>query len=177
MNLDVNINFPHGGEVTTSIPEYDSNWNNLDIDPTGKINNEFTFLFYESQNPDLCQYQEGWVIAQQNLENFFTQNLAETGFIEHEIIDFTDYWIPLLADYPYYVIYPQYNEQLSKMVELEFSVEPDNLMRLIYAIEGQQDDSLKLSKPEIPDFKREGFYVVEWGVSIRGNDQYSFSDK
>ena len=79
--------------------------------------------------------------------------------------------IPLLIDYSFYAIYPQYNEQISKMVELEFSVEPDNLLRLIYAIEGQQDNSLILHEPEIPDFNREGFFVVEWGVSIRNETE------
>lgn len=170
MDLDVNISFPHGGEVTTSIPNYGSGWKNLSIDPAGKINDEFTFLFYESQNPDLSQYNEGWTIAQQDLESFFTKNLIETGFEEQEIIDFIDFWIPILTDYPYYAIYPQYNEQLSKMTELEFSIEPDNLLRLLYSIEGQQDDSLILPEPAIPNFKREGFHVVEWGVSFRNYD-------
>ena len=170
MGLDVNIIFPHGGEVTTSIPNYGSGWKNLSIDPAGKINDEFTFLFYESQNPDLSQYNEGWTIAQQDLESFFTKNLTETGFEGQEIIDFVDFWIPILTDYPYYAIYPQYNEHLSKMTELEFSIEPDNLLRLLYSIEGQQDDSLILPEPAIPNFKREGFHVVEWGVSFRNYD-------
>ncbi len=176
MKLDVNITFPHGGNVTTSIPDYGNGWKNLIVESSGKINNEFTFLFYESQNPDLCQYDEGWVVAQEDLENFFNQNLTETGFEGHEIIDFTDFWIPLLIDYPYYAIYPQYKEQLSRMVELEFSTKPDNLLRLLYAIEGMQDNSQSLQNPEITDFKREGFYVVEWGVSFRNAEQYSFSD-
>ena len=175
MKLDVNITFPHGGEVTTSIPVYRNGWNNLIVESTGKINNEFTFLFYESQNPDLNQYYEGWIVAQEDLENFFIQNLAETGFEGQEIIDFTDFWIPFLKDYPYYAIYPQYNGQLSRMVELEFSVKPDNLLRLIYAIEEQQDNFLSLKNPEIPGFKREGFHVVEWGVSFRSKTKLSMN--
>lgn len=164
MNLDVNISFPHGGEVTTSIPEYSSGWNDLDIDPSGKINDEFTFLFYESQNPDLCQYNKGWIIAQDDLEFFFIKNMVETGFEGQEITDFTDYWIPLLKNYPYYVIYPQYNEQLDRMIQLNFSQKPDNILRLIYTLKGLQDNDLVLQEPEIPEFKREGFVVVEWGV-------------
>ena len=171
MDLDVNIIFPHGGEVTASIPNYEDGWKNLSIDLTGKINDEFTFLFYESQNPDLNQYHKGWIVAQEDLENFFFQNLTETGFEGQEIIDFTDFWIPILKSYPFYAIYPQYNEQLSRMVELEFSTKPDNLLRLIYAIEGMQDSSLILPEPEIPYFKREGFFVVEWGVIRKSENQ------
>ncbi len=164
MNLDVNINFQHGGEVTTSIPDYGSVWNDLEVDSSGMINDEYSYLFYESIYPDLNQYKRGWIVKREDLGIFFIQNLSETGFVGQEIIDFTDYWIPILTNYPFYVIYPQYNEQLSKMTELEFSVKPDNLLRLIYAIEGKQDGSLTLPEPAIPDFQREGFVVVEWGV-------------
>jgi len=163
-NLDVNINFPHGGEVTTSIPEYGDGWNDLDVDPSGKINDEFTFLFYESQNPDLCQYEKGWIIAQEDLELFFIKNMTATGFNEQEITDFIDYWIPILKDYPYYAIYPQYNEQLDRIIQLDFSQKPDNILRLIYTLKGLQDNDLVLQEPEIPKFNREGFVVVEWGV-------------
>ena len=171
ITFDVTIDFPHGGEVTTSIPEYGSGWNDLNVDPTGMINDEFTFLFYESQNPDPGQYSNGWVIAQNNLELFFIKNMAATGFNEQEIIDFTDYWLPILKDYPYYAIYPQYNEQLDRIIQLNFSQKPDNILRLIYTLKGLQDNDLVLQEPEIPKFKREGFVVVEWGVIRKLEDQ------
>ncbi len=164
MNLDVNIDFPHGGEVTTSIPEYGSGWNDLNVDPSGMINDEYSYLFYESQNPDLCQYNKGWIIAQEDLELFFIGNMTATGFNEQEITDFTDYWIPILKDYPYYEIYPQYNEQLDRIIQLNFSHKPDNILRLIYTLKGLQKNNLVLHEPEIPKFNREGFVVVEWGV-------------
>ena len=176
INLDISLSFTDEGKVTTSIPDYGTGWKNLQIDPSGMINDEYSYLFYESIHPDLYQYKQGWVIQQKDLESFFIQNLTETGFEGQEIIDFTDYWIPLLKDYSYYAIYPQYNEQLSKMTRLEFSTEPENLLRLIYSVEGREDDSLVLHKPIIPEFKREGFFVVEWGVSFRNNDLFSTSD-
>jgi hypothetical protein len=171
MNLDVNINFPHGGEVTTSIPDYGSGWNDLEVDASGMINDEYSYLFYESIYPDLYQYKQGWIIAQDDLELFFIKNLAETGFNEQEITDFTDYWIPILKDYPYYAIYPQYNEQLDRIIQLNFSQKPDNILRLIYTLKGLQDNDLVLQEPEILKFKREGFVVVEWGVIRKFEDQ------
>ena len=171
ININVSLSFPNGGKVTTSIPDYGSGWNDMDIDPSGKINDEYSYLFYESVHPDLYQYKCGWLVKREELETFIIKNLAETGFVGQEIIDFTDYWIPLLIDYPYYAIYPQYNKQLSGMTELEFSIEPDNLLRLLYAIEGLQNDDLVLHEPEIPKFKREGFVVVEWGVIRKFENQ------
>ena len=164
MNLDVNINFPHGGEVTTSIPEYNDGWKNLKVEPSGLINGKLNYLFYESVNPDLSQYNKGWIIAQENLDLFFIKNMTATGFNEQEIIDFTDYWIPILKDYPYYAIYPQYKEQLDRIIQLNFSQKPDNILRLIYTLKGLQQNNLVLQETEIPKFKREGFVVVEWGV-------------
>ena len=164
ITLDVAIDFPHGGKVTTSIPDDGNGWKDLSIDPAGRINDKFTFLFYESHNPDPSQYSKGWVIAQDELKLFFIKNLAETGFNEHEIIDFTDYWIPLLKDFPYYAIYPQYKEQLDRIIQLNFSQKPDNILRLIYTLKGLHDNNLILKAPEIPKFMQEGFVVVEWGV-------------
>lgn len=175
IDLDVSIIFPHGGNVTTSIPKYGDSWKNLSVEPSGKINNEFDYLFYESQNPDLFQYDKGWIISKENLEFFFVKNLKETGFAGQEITDFIDYWIPLLIDHSYYAIYPQYNEKLSEMVDLEFSIKPDNLLRLIYSIEGQHDSTLIIQEPTIPEFKREGFFVVEWGVSLRSQTKLSMN--
>ena len=90
--------------------------------------------------------------------------MTATGFNEQEITDFTDYWIPILKDYPYYAIYPQYKEQLDRIIQLDFSQKPDNILRLIYTLKGLQQNNLVLQETEIPKFKREGFVVVEWGV-------------
>ena len=164
IKINISISFPNGGKVTTSIPDYGSGWNDLFVDPSGKINDEYSYLFYESIHPDFYQYKQGWLVKREDLESFFTKNLAETGFTGQEIIDFTDYWIPILKDYPYYAIYPQYNEQLDRIIQFQFSKEPDNILRLIYTIKGLQDNNLVLQGPEIPKFKREGFVVAEWGV-------------
>lgn len=176
ITLDVAISFPHGGFVTESIPEYGKEWENLKVEPSGLINGKYNYLFYESANPDPSQYEKGWVIAREDLETFFIKNLAETGFEGQEIIDFTDYWLPLLKNYPYYAIYPQYNEQLDKIIQLNFSQKPDNILRLIYTLKGLQDNDLVLHEPEIPKFKREGFVVVEWGV-IRKFENQNFITK
>jgi hypothetical protein len=164
ITLDVTISFPHGGFVTESSPEYGDGWKNLKVEPSGLINKEYNYLFYESCNPDPGQYSRGWVVAQEDLELFFIKNMTTTGFNEQEITDFTDYWIPILKDYPYDAIYPQYNEQLDRIIQFQFSKEPDNILRLIYTLEGLQKNNLVLQVPEIPEFNREGFVVAEWGV-------------
>jgi len=164
MVLDVELVFPDGGMVVKSYPQYPDGWKNIEVSPNGTIDNKFGYLFYESSNPDLFQYQEGWVVQKDDLEQFFIHNMKKTKFIQNEIDDFIEYWIPLLTDYEHYAIYPQYNRTLDKMVQLKFSKSPESLIRLIYCIKGLESSKFILNEPKIPTFKRTGFTVTEWGV-------------
>jgi hypothetical protein len=165
MDILVRIVFPQSGFITDSVPDYEGSWD-ITVEPSGLIDGQYDYLFYESYQPDQGQYSYGWVIKQEALQDFFRENMAATGFNTKEINDFVDYWIPQLNEYQYYAIYPQYNEQLDSMIRLEFSQQPDNLIRLIYAIRGLDRDYI-LPEPKIPNFKREGFVVTEWGVILK----------
>jgi hypothetical protein len=164
--LDVNIVFPHGGRVIASDPEYGDGWR-VTVEPNGIIDGQYEFLFYESLQPDYGQYEAGWVVAQDQLEDFFRNNMALTGFNQKEIDDFIEYWIPRLTEYPYYAIYPQYNDELEEMIKLEFSEQPANLIRLIYSVRGLETGNLTLDEAVIPAFNRDGFTVAEWGVILK----------
>jgi len=165
-DLTVKVNFPSGGGIILSEPLYQDKWD-VTVEPSGLIDGEYEFLFYESVQPDMGQYDCGWVVEQTELEAFFRKNMTTTGFNNAEIEDFIEYWIPLLIESPYYAIYPQYNEQLKKMIQLDLSVEPQNLIRLIYCIGSLPDDSLSLPEPQIPPSSRDGFTVAEWGVILK----------
>lgn len=98
MALDVSLEFPLGGKVTTSIPEYGNGWH-VTATPDGLIDNQYEYLFYEAVNPDVYQSDTGWIMSRNDLESFFAQNFRQTGFSQKETSDFTDYWIPRLIDY------------------------------------------------------------------------------
>ncbi len=162
IDLTITLNFPKGGKILESIPDYHNGWE-ITVDSSGKINNKFTFLFYEARIPNLLQKEFGWIIPGTDLEQFFTQNLSSLIFSEQEISDFIEYWIPLLDRDRSYVIYPYFNKELSEILELKFSINPDNLIRVIYFIEKYQGNE-NIKTPEIPAYRREGFTVLEWGV-------------
>ncbi|MCD4829084.1 MAG: hypothetical protein K8R90_06605 [Candidatus Cloacimonetes bacterium] len=164
IDLDVNISFPLKGEVTTSIPQFPDEWQNLRVEPDGTINGQFNYLFYECVVPAFSQKTAGWVVKREELEAFFIDNLQETGFIQAEIDDFIEHWIPRLLDAEYYAIYPQYNEQLDPLIRLEFSQQPDNVLRLSYYVQELDSNDLELQAPVIPPFERAGFAVAEWGL-------------
>jgi len=166
--IDVKLNFLQGGKVIKSIPEYNNGngWKNLNVKPDGIINDQYEFLFYEASMSDKWQYKNGWVIKKEKLVSFFRQNLTETGFNEKEIEDFVEYWIPRLDKFDYYALYPQYNNEIDKLIELKISQQPDNILRLFYVIDGM-NKKINLTEPTIPEFNRTDFVVTEWGGILK----------
>jgi len=162
-SLSVKLEFPSGGTIIKSIPQYLDGWY-IKVDPTGKINDEYDYLFYECVNPDLYQHTAGWLVSRDSLSTFFSSNLLKSGFNVREKNDFIEYWIPKLVEYPYYIIYPQFSEDIEKIIRLKFSIVPDNVFRLFYAIKGTYSPNINLQVPVSPKFERNGFVVVEWGV-------------
>ncbi|MCK5809313.1 hypothetical protein KAH37_10040 [bacterium] len=169
IDLDVILSFPLGGHVTVSSPKYGDGWH-VTVEPDGTINNDYTFLFYESVVPDRFQRKRGWVVADSDLETFFSENLYKTGLRGQELQDFMDWWMPRWKGMSkYYAVYPQYNREIDPLIEITFSTPLDNFIRLFYIVDAIDDpEDVALETPEIPEFKREGFFGVEWGV-IGGN--------
>ncbi len=165
-DLSVTLEFPLGGSILQSVPLYSNGWN-VSVEPSGRINHQYDYLFYESKNPDAYQYDSGWVVSRDTLSSFFTNNLLLAGFSEREKNDFIEYWIPRLVDYPYYIIYPQFANEIGKTIKLKISESPDNMLRLFYVIQGRNDFGETLPAPLIPQFKRIGFVITEWGVILK----------
>jgi hypothetical protein len=166
--ISVNLSFPHGGKIITSIPYYGNGWV-IDVDTSGLINNKFEYLFYESEQPDVWQLNEGWIIKRSELETFFNDNMLKYGFFGREIKDFTDYWIPRLVNSEYYEIYPQESSIIETVIKLKISKVPDNTLRLFYVIKAVNNDSnTRINIPlENNQFIRSGFCVTEWGVILK----------
>ena len=164
--MDVSLDFPQGGHVTVSDPNYPEEWQNIKVKPSGKIDGQHEFLFYEAALPDRWQYDKAWSVKQQNLKTFFQNNLTEYGFNKREIADFTDYWIPRLKESPYYAIYPQHTAKIDEVVELNISKNPKSILRLFYVIKDIPEFE-DMPIPMIPDFERKGFTVTEWGVVLK----------
>lgn len=165
IKLSVKLNFPTGGKIVTSIPEYGTGWNII-VDTSGLINNTYSYLFYESTQPDVWQRNYGWTIKTDKLESFFRQNMTDYGFSDKEINDFIEYWIPRLNSYPFYSIYPQTKNIIENVIQFDFSKQPENILRLFYIIKGHYQLQDKLTIPTIDSFKREGYFVTEWGVIL-----------
>ena len=164
-SLSITLEFPLGGSVIQSIPQYANGWS-VEVSTTGLINHQYEYLFYKSKTPDAYQYNSGWIVCRDTLSSFFTSNLHQVGFSQKETDDFLAYWIPLLKEYPYYIIYPQFKDDIEKVIHLNIFHKPDNVLRLFYVIKGMNDDDRNIVQPSIPNFERNGFIVSEWGVIL-----------
>jgi len=166
--MTVNINFPLGGMIVKSIPEYGKGWN-ISVDTNGLINGKYNYLFYESKQPYVWQENEGWIIKKADLRNFFIENMNSYGFRGNEILDFTDYWIPRLSGSELYAIYPQDATIINNVIELNFSKEPVEILRLFYVIKELNIlNNKKMEEPgDAKPFKRNGYFVTEWGVILK----------
>lgn len=164
IDLCVTIDFPLGGKIVASIPEYQNGWC-VNVQPNGKIDDTYDYLFYESAQPNVWQRTNGWSIAQENLSQFFSENMHAYGFNSNEISDFIEYWIPLLTKSTHYNIYPQNSVKINKVIDLNFSIEPEYTNRLFYVIKGTNNLN-SITAPDITPFTKEGFYVNEWGVIV-----------
>ncbi len=166
INLDINVSFPVGGEIITSIPKIGSGWS-VNVDTNGIIDKTYGYLFYESKQPDVWQKSEGYTVEKEDVDRFFRENLAEYGFEGREVDDFIEYWVPRLSSFKFYNIYPQTNNEIDKVISLKFSVQPANIGRLFYLIEGHDEEQEHPKAPEIKSFSRVGFHVMEWGVLMK----------
>ncbi|MDD2635493.1 MAG: hypothetical protein PHW82_08345 [Bacteroidales bacterium] len=166
IQLSVIIDFPMGGKIIASIPDYGTGWNVI-VDTTGLIDNTYSYLFYESTQPDIWQKKYGWIIKTEDLVPFFRENMAQYGFNGKEIDDFVEYWIPRLDDFAFYSILPQTKALIEGVISLQFSMQPDNLLRLFYVVEGYNQLPEDLSEPNIESFDRDGYFITEWGVILK----------
>jgi len=61
VDLYLELIFPKGGKIIDSYPEYNNGWQ-IQVEPSGMIDNQHRFLFYEAQVSQLPQKPEGWII-------------------------------------------------------------------------------------------------------------------
>jgi len=165
VEMEVFLSFPKGGHITESIPKYTDGWL-IDVEPSGRINDNYDYLYYECEITDIFQKSEGWLIKGVDVERFFNANLESYGFNENEKSDFLEYWVPRIENEKDYYVYPQLNSIINQVIELKLSIVPEESFRLFYLIEAAAGEKVKLMEPKIKKIRRNGFTLVEWGVIV-----------
>ncbi len=161
-DISVTLDFPNGGHVSKSEPQYNDGWN-VTVTPEGLIDGEYDYLFYKAILPAQPNINEGWLLTTANLEAEFRVLLTEQGFVGREIDDFIEYWIPLLDDAPYYGVFPQ---DVESFVELTVEPSPKSTLRVFWLVLPFEQPVIIPVPREYDYFIRDGFTVVEWGVFV-----------
>lgn len=172
VHLDLN------GEITKSDPDYQGGWNvfvDVTVDGTTKYStiydendSVYDYLFWEGafEHSSLVLPGTGWIVAREDLEAWFNENLNALGLNDYEKQQFMEYWVVRLHDSPYYEIKLVDQEIMNNNATLsiitsEGSV-PDTLIRIILHFHGLVANGY-IEAPQIVIPDRNGFVVVEWG--------------
>ena len=163
VSVKVNVN----GKLTYTDPEYNTGWN-VNVKPDGIIDNKYDYLFYEADLNRIELPDEGWIVKYESLKEWFEEYLPKLGLNKKEKEQFEEYWLGKLSKANYYDIRILDNKFLSENMELLIEPKPEALLRLNFFFK-PLISKIELKAPEIKEFKRKGFTVIEWG-GIDGGD-------
>lgn len=164
----LSVNVIPKGKITKSIPEYNAGWK-VTVDPSGKIDNTYDFLFYEASLNYQFTLNKGWIINKGSFNEEMNSILTSIGLNSKEKADFIEYWSKELkwksSRYAVYYLDPK---EINEAVKLNLSKKPDSILRAyFYFVPLNDNENLEIKNPEIKQFKRNGFTVVEWGGICR----------
>ena len=164
--IDISVTVS-GADLTTTYPKYENGWN-ITAYPDGTLidgnGREYNYLYWEGLSNNFIDISNGFVVSKDNYIEFLEEKLDYIGLSNKESADFISYWLPYMNEFEYCLVSFQM-ENYEEQVKLDFSINPDNELRVFVAFKGLSDfvqiEEQDLSYYE--DFERSGFTVVEWG--------------
>ena len=165
--IKLSVGLGNKENITCSYPQYIDGWNVL-AKPNGDLvdlNTKRTLysLYYESRNAISFNVKEdGFIVQGKDTITFLEEKLAILGLTEREAEEFIVYWLPKLEANKYNYIRFATLEEINANMPLNFSVEPDTLIRVLMTYKGL-DKPIDIKEQTLEKVERKGFVVVEWG--------------
>jgi hypothetical protein len=162
----VSVNVEPTNGISISEPELGDGWEVI-ASPDGKIYNledrkAYPYLFWEGFASNFETPEEGFVVAERNVESFFDKQLRTMGLNKKEVADFKEFWVPYLSGDDYYFITFIDQADFDKYAPLTVSPTPDTVIRVFFDYKAL-DKPIKVLEQNFETPKRNGFTVVEWG--------------
>ena len=127
----------------------------------------YNYLYWEGVSYGEFDFSEGFCIKGEDSASFLENALDTLGLSPDEANEFIVYWLPKLEANPYNLISFQTGVYTDRY-ELSVTPKPDNMLRVFMAFKGL-NTPIEVKEQNLEEvrnnFKREGFYVVEWGGS------------
>ena len=165
---EVTVKLGNPEKITCSYPKYTTGWNVI-ASPDGTLVDTNTgrklySLYWEGLGDNKNDLEEGFVVKGDETIEFLEEKLEILGLNEFEAEEFIVYWLPKLESNKYNYIRFATMEEINKNMPLEFSVEPDTIIRVLMQYKGL-DEPIEVKEQELVTPERNGFVAVEWGGS------------
>lgn len=171
-NKDVNVRIDTNEKITVTYPKAINNGWSIKADKDGTIRDkgglEYNYLFWESEYNNIkWDWSKGFCVKGSESKEFLDKALEEIGLNRKEANEFIVYWLPRLEKNEYNLISFQ-SQVYEDVYKLDIDPVPDKILRVFMTFKGM-DNAVEIETQDLNklkgEFKREGFYVVEWGGS------------
>ncbi|MCR4779652.1 MAG: hypothetical protein K5876_01010 [Ruminiclostridium sp.] len=165
-DVSVRVNFPFGGELTCTYPEYNNGWS-VTAMPDGTLydenGDEYYCLYWEGRSADIMNDSKGFCVAGKDTAEFLREKLMYIGLTAREANEFIIYWLPKMQDNAYNII-TLHTDDYAASVPLTVSPMPDTQIR-VFMTYRPSEKPVDIPEQELQHYERNGFTLVEWGGS------------
>ena len=163
---EISVSLGNPENITCSYPNYKNGWNVI-ANSDGTLTDANTgrklySLYWEGIFSEPITFNNGFVVKGEDTIKFLEEKLEILGLNEFEAEEFIVYWLPKLQKNKYNYIRFATIEEINKNMPLEFSVEPDTIIRVLMQFKGL-DNPMEVQEQELETPERTGFVAVEWG--------------
>lgn len=161
----IQVKLDYKGEFTCTYPEYKNGWEVI-AQPNGDIinvddNKEYSYLYWEGNSKVNWDFSKGFVVKGEDTREFLQEKLDYMGLTPKEYNEFIVYWLPILQENKYNLIYFA-GEEYDDYAKLKITPQPDSMLRVMMVYK-PLSKPIEVEEQKLKRFEREGFTVVEWG--------------
>ena len=166
MDISIQINMKNNNKFIVVYPKFNKENNtwNVHAKPNGEIiinDKTYPYLFWEAQSYLKVEINEGFIVKDEDAENFLEEKLKIFGLNDKESTDFITFWLPILLDNKLSVCTFQTKEYYENF-ELNIEPKPDTLIRIFLFIK-KVNTPIAIKEQKLEKIERRGYTVVEWG--------------
>lgn len=173
--MEVNVQLELNGDFTHVYPEYKEDGWTMIAEPDGTLTDsngrKYSSIFWEGYSYYDIDLSTGFCVKGEDSIEFLEDSLAELGLTDSEANEFIMFAFPKLEDNEYNLITFQL-EGYDESAKLDITPEPDTVIR-INMVYCPCDDYIEIESQDLssvnPTTEREGFTVVEWGITEINN--------
>ena len=166
MDISIQINMKNNNKFIVVYPKFNKENNtwNVHAKPNGEViinDKTYPYLFWEAQSYLKVEINEGFIVKDEDAENFLEEKLKIFGLNDKESTDFITFWLPILLDNKLSVCTFQTKEYYENF-ELNIEPKPDTLIRIFLFIK-KVNTPIAIKEQKLEKIERRGYTVVEWG--------------